>query len=78
MEEPEPLTFMVSEFNQTKYFILEAASGQENIKPNYEALGLMGRCIAEEQNQQFFRENTVYSNVRMNGNRDIQEILDAL
>lgn len=78
MEEPQPLTFMISDFKKTKYFTFEAASGIGNSMPTHKALNIMGRSIAEELNQQFFRENTDFSNHLLTKEADIQAVLDAL
>jgi len=78
MEEPQPLTFLISDFKKTKYFTFEAASGVENSTPTYGALSLMGRSIAEDANQQFFRENDGYSEVVSSKEVDIQAFLATL
>lgn len=78
MEEPQPLTFMISDFKKTKYFTFEAASGIGNSMPTHKALNIMGRSIAEELNQQFFRENTDFSNHLLMKEADIHALLDAL
>jgi len=78
MEQPQLLTFMISDFKKTKYFTFEAASGIENSAPTHEALSLMGRCIAEELNQQFFRENVDFSDIVPPKSVDIQALLATL
>lgn len=78
MEEPQPLTFMISDFKKTKYFTFEAASGIDNSTPTHKALSLMGRSIAEELNQQFFRENAGFSDILPPKAIDIQAFLATL
>ena len=78
MNDPEPLTIMISRFKDTKYFVIKDAAGMENSMPEYEALGCIGRTIAEESNQQFFRDNAFNSEICMSSSLEIQEILDSL
>jgi len=78
MEEPELLTFMISDFKKTKYFTFEAASGIANSAPTYKSLSIMGRSIAEELSQHFFRENTELPDNQLTKEADIQAFLATL
>lgn len=78
MQEPEPLTFLIANFKRTRYFTFEAVSGVENSPPTHKALGIMGRYLSEESNQQFFRENAQIMDTCLSERSEIQEILNTL
>jgi hypothetical protein len=57
MKEPERVTFSISEFHNTNWFYIIEAKGVNNAMPGRIPLEIMGRSIASEQNQAFFRDN---------------------
>ena len=57
MKEPEMVTFLIDDFHDTDYFCIREAKGINNTKPGRIPLEIMGKYIALEQKQAFFREN---------------------